>query len=663
MSNPELLKAEESVKEKHIELVKALSFLELKRFNKAEYAGLVLSDMVKLLPEFDKTQLKETAHYVSNALNNEAQHQLKLKSRASTTMRDNHPKLLSSTVLEDLELTMRTDCGEDINHTLSDYNESIGNGDDSDLSTSTVESTIQLDDSQTNLKQAVNTENGTSDTPEKSAKGSKCCNSCKIKAKSKKKYAMIRCSLCMTWYHEQCVEIDKNEPVGLWLCLSCRNVPQELRTEISCLKKDVDQLKQSTCSILSAVGELSTKLENCIGGINDRITALNKQINLHDMNITETIDNLSSTASNMKNNFDKKSTQILNKTSAVFEKVKLHANSLTTNACVGADATVSQTSKSTTCTTNNKLKVTTVRQRPVKPSKNKPHPSSRIGKPHLQTQRKQQKQVQQVQNKQHSPQMNNANRSQVIDLTQTYKPKKFIKQSTLLIGSSILKNVKTNQLHENTAVRTFPGATISTIKAKLSDLNIEKCETLIIHVGGNDADNGIELDTFYEEFDSLIDSVSDGTRRVIISGLLPRDTVDLEPYNEILQSLCADNAVEFVDNYNGFLLASGEIADIYFHKDKVHINTEGTGRLLRNIDKLHRVTRQYATLEQNNSSQGYRQGFRRNAKGFPSRGYQPSPNYRSSYRYCHICSRNGGHSTQECWFNGRNNGSAGYASR
>ena len=199
MYNTELLKAEESVKEKYIELIKTFSFLELKRFNKAEYAGLVLSDMVKLLPEFDKSQLKETAHYVSNALNNEAQHQLKLKSRASGTMRDNHPKLLSSTVLEDLELTMRTDCGEDISHTISDYNESIDNGDDSDV---TVESTIQLDDSQTYLKQAVNTDKVTSDTTEKSTKDSTCCNSCKIKVNSKKKYAMIRCSLCMTWYHK-----------------------------------------------------------------------------------------------------------------------------------------------------------------------------------------------------------------------------------------------------------------------------------------------------------------------------------------------------------------------------------------------------------------------------------------------------------------------------
>ena len=62
MSNPELLKAEESVKEKYIELVKTLSFLELKGFNRAEYAGLVLSDMVKLLLEFDKSPLRKHAY-------------------------------------------------------------------------------------------------------------------------------------------------------------------------------------------------------------------------------------------------------------------------------------------------------------------------------------------------------------------------------------------------------------------------------------------------------------------------------------------------------------------------------------------------------------------------------------------------------------------------
>ena len=89
------------------------------------------------------------------------------------------------------------------------------------------------------------------------------------------------------------------------------------------------------------------------------------------------------------------------------------------------------------------------------------------------------------------------------------------------------KKHKTNELNENTAVRTIPSATIDKIKHKLDELNTEKCETVIIHVGGNDADQK-DIDSFRENFE-LIDTVADGSKRVIVSGLLQRDSVDLEP--------------------------------------------------------------------------------------------------------------------------------------
>ena len=60
---------------------------------------------------------------------------------------------------------------------------------------------------------------------------------------------MIRCSLCMSWYREQCMGIEKGEPVGLWLCVSCRKVPEDIKSEISCLKDDVDNLNLSTTQI------------------------------------------------------------------------------------------------------------------------------------------------------------------------------------------------------------------------------------------------------------------------------------------------------------------------------------------------------------------------------------------------------------------------------
>ena len=99
MSNPELLRIEDSVKGKYIELVKNLSYLELKNFNKSYYATMVLNDMMKVLPTFDKSQLKETAHYVSNALNNEAKRQMNKVSRVSNFSRDKNSDVLSTSVL------------------------------------------------------------------------------------------------------------------------------------------------------------------------------------------------------------------------------------------------------------------------------------------------------------------------------------------------------------------------------------------------------------------------------------------------------------------------------------------------------------------------------------------------------------------------------------
>ena len=97
------------------------------------------------------------------------------------------------------------------------------------------------------------------------------------------------------------------------------------------------------------------------------------------------------------------------------------------------------------------------------------------------------------------------------------------------------------------------------------------------------------VDTFRQNYENLIDSVCIDDSRVMISELLPRGNVDMKPYNEVLKSLCADSAVEFVENYNSFLLASGEMLDTYFYDDQVHINASGTRRLLANFDRLHQV--------------------------------------------------------------------------
>ena len=636
-TNPELMRAEESVKQEYLECVKNLSHIELKKFNKNEYAELVFQDLHKLLPDFETSQLRETAHYVSNALNNEAKHQLMKKSRNVTTAKDNNSALLSSTVLEDLDKTTLLDA-ESVN--------SIDKVETQTDSNSTVcEPTDPLNDSITQLKQRVQNEKATQNNSEsntmKGQKGTKCGDSCKLNQKTKKNIDMIQCSFCMSWYHDLCMGIKKDEPVGIWLCPNCRTVPQDVRNEIDSLKTEVKQLKTTTNLILSSINSLSDKLDNCVGGINDRITALKRHINQHDITITEEIENVSSKTSNLKSSLDQKTSQILNKTTAVFEKMKTYEQSTKENM-----------SKQDQKPNEEKL----VDSRNQKPTQNKTpsglnsmQPKRQDKQRQIQTEpqcvtknNRQNRQIKQHKQIQSRASSQIVHENDIIDLTKTVSSRNTIKQSTLLIGSSVLKNIKVSELNKNTAIRTIPGATIAKLTDKINELNIENCETIILHVGGNDADNGEDIESFREHYESLIDTVNDGNRRIIVSGLLPRESVDLEPYNETLKSLCADNTVELVDNYDSFLLATGELVDSYYSKDKVHINMTGTRKLLENINKVHKVCNMQRAHRQHTDHNNFRQRqttFRGNSQ---------------SSKYCHICCRNGNHSTYECWYNGRN---------
>ena len=45
-------------------------------------------------------------------------------------------------------------------------------------------------------------------------------------------------------------------------------------------------------------------------------------------------------------------------------------------------------------------------------------------------------------------------------------------------------------------MRSFSGVTIDSLKSKLSQYNLDQCKTVLLLIGGNDADNGMDLETF-----------------------------------------------------------------------------------------------------------------------------------------------------------------------
>ena len=166
--------------------------------------------------------------------------------------------LLSETVLQDFDTTMQPDVDVENECVQLNESETIETGDcevdDENRSDPCADQTVEcLDDSITKLKQKVESGNKppqssceSKDETKSNKKDSKCCHTCKVKPTYKKKYDMIQCSACMIWYHEICVGISKNEPVGLWFCPACRCIPPALATGIKSLKYDVDSLKQTT---------------------------------------------------------------------------------------------------------------------------------------------------------------------------------------------------------------------------------------------------------------------------------------------------------------------------------------------------------------------------------------------------------------------------------
>ena len=54
--------------------------------------------------------------------------------------------------------------------------------------------------------------------------------------------------------------------------------------------------------------------------------------------------------------------------------------------------------------------------------------------------------------------------------------------------------------------------------------------------------------------------------------------------------MCEDQGIGFIDSYNRFLIASGDLADSYFRRDKVHSYSFRIKKMLKYIDDFHRVT-------------------------------------------------------------------------
>ena len=124
-------------------------------------------------------------------------------------------------------------------------------------------------------------------------------------------------------------------------------------------------------------------------------------------------------------------------------------------------------------------------------------------------------------------------------------------------------------------------------------------------------------------------------RQLIVSDLLLKGTVDLEPYNKIQTMLYDENDTTFIDHYHSFWPASGELPETYFRTDQIHLNYGGIRILLQNIEKHCKV------IGPTVSSRA--ESLIHTRRSMPVAGTR----YHFSSRYCHICSMRK-HNTHDC---------------
>ena len=152
-------------------------------------------------------------------------------------MRTTRDSLLSDTVIDDFNTSLQIDDTDSSRNTHNETELSELNPEQND---DEVDKTIN--DSITQLKQVVHNNNDAAESLNVKTSANDntqvkaiCDDSCQVKRDSKKRYDMTRCVQCAIWFHDTCVGIEKDEPIGLWMCKSCRDIPQITTT--TCTKR------------------------------------------------------------------------------------------------------------------------------------------------------------------------------------------------------------------------------------------------------------------------------------------------------------------------------------------------------------------------------------------------------------------------------------------
>lgn len=599
---------DESLRLKYTEMLTTLTFDELKKFNKCRYKELIKSDIIEQLPDAEAEAIDLTTQCISNMLHFKAidlrgimrkQHQTTNNKSSKPSNRQTEDRVtrqssqfkvraeplqqklkeveLSDTLLQELNesmvVTNNTDehktslnkntelsdtLLQELDNTMVDNNDSLNATVTISQLDATYEDECVSDDSVTFVKtihhsnrhkrKGKKTFTATKSTRRSKGNGKKysdnndinCIETCSIGYAS----ASIRCNLCMNWYHTVCVKITDINGVGAWVCDDCRVLPQTVRS----MQHQLQTLLTSTGKILESVNTLTSTMNNKISQIDDRITALSNQQKCFDKSYTDSLSDIGQDVNKLKTDMDKKASSIISGSQGLYDKI---------NATPGL---VGKTVKQIIDDKLNKNQTLNNEKHTRQDIQTAPNTSQKNEKPDSVIIIEDEK----TETKPAPPRVKNA------DLT-------------FITGSCILKGIETKYLADKVKVKSFKSAKIDDLKDSLSKMDLSRYKDIVIHIGGHDIDGNIKPAAFRQKYQALLDSLISQNLKVHISGLLPRGPKCVKPFNDILVNLSQNLNIDFIANYDSFVLASGDRPFDFFHPDRVNLKFAGTRTLVRNI--------------------------------------------------------------------------------
>ena len=81
----------------------------------------------------------------------------------------------------------------------------------------------------------------------------------KGKTATNKAVDFVRCCLCASWYHTDCVGVKDDEEIGVWPCMSCRTLPSDVRK----LQTTLDTRQIAISALSSSNSYLQKTLDEC----------------------------------------------------------------------------------------------------------------------------------------------------------------------------------------------------------------------------------------------------------------------------------------------------------------------------------------------------------------------------------------------------------------